>query len=100
MHRALTDRTEERLAGRTKTTLHDTIDSEIVTPVPIPWASTGLPATTGDLIKADEDLAKAVNEIDKYKEVLKITPPKINKLVLKKAHYQQEDQNGGKHRMI
>ena len=83
-HKKEQDRTEERLAGRTKTTLHDTIDSEIVTPVPIPWSSTGLPATTGDLMKADEDLATAVNAIDSYKEVLKITPPKINKLVAKK----------------
>ena len=78
-HKKEQDRTEERLAGRTKTTLHDTIDSEIVTPVPIPWASTGLPATTGDLMQADEDLVTVVNEIAMHKEVLQKAPAQIDK---------------------
>ena len=40
-HKKEQDRTEERLAGRTRTTLYDTIDAETVVPVAIPWASTG-----------------------------------------------------------
>jgi hypothetical protein len=32
-HKKEQDRIEERLTGRTKTSLHDTIDSEIVTPL-------------------------------------------------------------------
>ncbi len=35
-HKKEQDRIAERLAGRTKTTLHDTIDSEIVTPIVTP----------------------------------------------------------------
>jgi hypothetical protein len=38
-HKKEQDRIEERLAGRTKTTLHDTIDSEIVTPLVTNWSS-------------------------------------------------------------
>ena len=77
-HKKEQDRIEERLAGRTKTTLHDTIDPEIVTPVPIPWASTGLPVTTGDLMEADEDLVTVVNEIAMHKEVLQKVPAQID----------------------
>ena len=84
-HKKEQDRTEERLAGRTRTTLYDTIDAETVAPVAIPWASTGAPATTGDLLQADENLVATVNEIDMYKDLLKTSPAKINKLVVEKS---------------
>ena len=84
-HKKEQDRTEERLAGRTRTTLYDTIDAETVAPRAIPWASTGAPATTGDLLQADENLVATVNEIDMYKDLLKTSPAKINKLVVEKS---------------
>ena len=78
-HKKEQDRTEERLAGRTKITLHDTILGDLVTPGEIPWVSTGVPATAGDLMQADEDLVALVNEIAMHKEVLQKAPAEIDK---------------------
>ena len=83
-HKNEQDRIEERLSGRTRTTLYDTIDLETVTPGVINWTSTGRPATTGDLMQADSDLVPTVNEITMYNELLRTTPAKINKLTDKK----------------
>ena len=78
-HKKEQDRTEERLAGRQRTTLYDTIDSETVLPASIPWASTGKPATQDDLMKAEENLGALVNEITMHKEVLRHAPAEIDK---------------------
>ena len=55
-HKKEQDNIEERLKGRTKTTLHDSIDSEIVTPAVANWGSTGRVATIDDLMTVDENI--------------------------------------------
>ena len=83
-HKKEQDRIEERLKGRTKTTLHDTIDAEIVTPVLTNWAATGVPATTADLMRVGEELNTKVNELTSYEEVLRTIPKRIDELEYQK----------------
>ena len=84
-HKKEQDRIEERLAGRTKTALHDTIDADIVTPIEIPWASSGAPATNADLMRVGSELNTKVNEIDSYEEVLRTAPKRIDELEYRKS---------------
>jgi hypothetical protein len=76
-HKKEQDRIEERLTVRTKTTLHDTIDSEIVTPIVTPWKG-GVAATTADLIRVGDELNTKVNELAMYREVLRTAPKRID----------------------
>ena len=79
-HKKEQDRIEERLAGRTKTTLHDTIDAEIVVPRVTEWATTKRAATTDDLMHTEMLLSDKVNELAKQKEVLRQAPIRIDEL--------------------
>lgn len=84
-HKKEQDRIEERLSGRTKTALHDTIDAEVVVPRVTDWATMGRPATMGDLMQADTDLVKKVNELAMHKEVLQKAPAEVDKLEYQKT---------------
>ena len=83
-HKKEQDRIEERLAGRTKTTLHDTIDSEIVTPIVTPWKG-GVAATTADLMRVGDELNAKVNELANINEFLRTTPKRIDELEYQKV---------------
>jgi hypothetical protein len=83
-HKKEQDNIEQRLAGRTKTTLHDTIDSEIVTPIVTPWKG-GVPATTADLMRVGDELNAKVNELANIKEFLRVTPARIDELEYQKG---------------
>ena len=53
-HKKEQDNIEQRLAGRQKTGLQDTIETELVTPKVTLWGSTGRIATTADLMKVGD----------------------------------------------
>jgi hypothetical protein len=79
-HKKEQDNIEQRLTGRQKTGLHDTIETELVTPKVTNLATTGVPATTDDLMRVGDALNQKVNELTTYKEVLRKAPPKIDEL--------------------
>jgi predicted SprT family Zn-dependent metalloprotease len=79
-HKKEQDNIEKRLEGREKTTLHDTIEGELVTPRGIAWAATGRPATTADLMRVGDELNQKVNELRMYKEVIRTVPKKVAEL--------------------
>jgi hypothetical protein len=79
-HKKEQDNIEKRLEGREKTTLHDTIETELVTPVVTNWAATGAPATTADLMRVGDELNQKVNELSMYKEVMRTVPKKAAEL--------------------
>jgi hypothetical protein len=79
-HKKEQDNIEKRLEGRVKTTLHDTIETELVTPVVTNWAATGAPATTADLMRVGDELNQKVNELTMYKEVMRTVPKKAAEL--------------------
>jgi hypothetical protein len=76
-HKKEQDRIEERLAGRQKTGLQDTIEGELVTPRGIAWAVTGRPTTTADLMRVGDEFNQKVNELTMYREVLRTVPKKV-----------------------
>ena len=84
-HKKEQDNIEKRLEGRVKTTLHDTIAGELVTPLETPWAATGAPATTADLMRVGDELNQKVNELTMYEEVLRTAPKKIDELEYQKV---------------
>jgi len=85
-HKKEQDNIEQRLKGREKTALHDTIESELVKPVETDWGSLGRPATTADLIKVGDDLNAKVNKLTKYREVLRTVPKRIDELEYQKSN--------------
>jgi hypothetical protein len=83
-HKKEQDNIEQRLAGRQKTGLQDTIQGELVTPKVTNWATKGAPATTDDLMRVGDALNAKVNELTMYKEVRRTTPKKIDELEYQK----------------
>jgi hypothetical protein len=83
-HKKEQDRIEERLKGREKTTLHDTIEGDLVTPIETPWKA-GVAATTADLTRVGAELNAKVNELTMYREVLRTAPKKIDELEYQKV---------------
>ena len=63
-HKKEQDRIEQRLTGREKTGLQDTIETELVTPGVTPWKG-GVVSTTADLMRVGEELNTKVNELIK-----------------------------------
>ncbi len=61
-HKKEQDRIEERLAGRPKTGLQDTIEAELVTLKVTFWGSTGRITTTADLMRVGDELNAKVND--------------------------------------
>ena len=63
---------EERLenikACKTKSALHDTIETELVDPKVIPFGSTSVPATLQDLNDKADEITNLVNQITGYDE--------------------------------
>ena len=84
-HKKEQDNIEQRLAGRQKTGLQDTIETELVTPKVTLWGSTGRIATTADLMKVGDELNAKVNELAMYREVLRTTPARIDELEYQKV---------------
>jgi hypothetical protein len=62
-HKKEQDNIEQRLVGRQKTGLQDTIEAELVTPKVTFWGSTGRIATTSDLMRVVDELNAKVNEL-------------------------------------
>jgi len=85
-HKKEQDNIEQRLKGREKTALHDSIEAELVKPVETDWGSLGRPATTADLIRVGDALNQKVNELTKYREVLRTVPKRIDELEYQKSN--------------
>ena len=77
-HKKEQERIEERLSGRTKTTLHDTIEAELQTPKVINYGAA--PATLDDLQAKRDEMVIQANKITEYKNIIETAPKLMQEL--------------------
>jgi hypothetical protein len=79
-HKKEQERYDAQLQGKTQTTLHDTIEADLVNPVVRNFGTLGRPATSEDLEKKQEDIVQVVNEINRLDIIIRDAPKRLKEL--------------------